>query len=1053
MTVCPACGRPRQHGHLFCPGCGAPLDGTPVVTARAPAAPAPITPSPLTHERKFLTVMFADLCGSTEHVSSLRDPEEAQAYLDKALRLMSECVENYGGTISQLLGDGLLALFGAPVAQEDHALRACLAAIAIQQRTRAESEGETQLVVRIGIHSGDAIVGLAAEYQASHYRADGNTIHLASRLEQLAKPGTAVVSGATYRMVSEQLDAAPLGTHAIRGMATEVELFELITGAQGSAAAPLAKRRQLAPLVGRAQALSQLAEIARQVEGGSLRIVGLRGDAGIGKSRVIAELRQRLRLHGFRDHGVQARAYATNTPYRVTADLIRALLGLPDSAINHQFREAAQAAIAGWPESEHWHRSAVVDLLDLGDPGQDWRELTPSQRGHRIGDAVIWLIETKAQTSPLLLVIDDIFLADRDSLRLFESLARRMQRLPLLLCASYRVDFVHRWSDASWFSELWIGPMPPSEMRSLVHAMLGEHESLAGIVDALVERADGNPLFLEQTAMTLVDDGTLIGTPGAYRSVRPVAELRTPASIGVVIGARVDRLPPAAKGTLEAAAVVGDPISAEMVGPMQGLAVEEADRHLRLAQSAGLLNVIALPSGARYAFSHGLVQDAVSGALTRTRKRALHRAAYETMREQLDAEGGGDATARVANHAFQGEAWAGSAEFALKSMSRSILRSANRDALRMFQLGLDATQRMTDRPDIALPAELMLRLEALGAFLPLGQVDDIVRNLERAQQITRELGDTRREAAVSLQLAVLGWTRGAYRHSFDAAETAWRTAVAAGSRNLQMAAAQARMLLHHGLGHYQEVLAASDEVEATFAPELAARKIIPGWAVIASVNLKVVRADVLCRMGRLDEAQADCDEGYRQLESHEHAFSRVMVDFSQSEIFMARRDYARARDLLDGTLKLCQANDLPTMHPVIIATLAGATARAGNPAEGLAMLEDATASKLIASGGRYNDFYFPKNFAIAHACAGRFEEAIASACAAYESAQSLEQEGHAAEALALLAEFEAAAGRDAASQTHLHEARALMRRCATALAERDKPTPSAPSANTQPAEG
>jgi tetratricopeptide (TPR) repeat protein len=740
---------------------------------------------------------------------------------------------------------------------------------------------------------------------------------------------------------------------------------------------------------------------------------------------------------------VQARAYATNTPYRVTADLIRALLGLPDSAINHQFREAAQAAIAGWPESEHWHRSAVVDLLDLGDPGKDWRELTPSQRGHRIGDAVIWLIETKAQTSPLLLVIDDIFLADRDSLRLFESLARRMQRLPLLLCASYRVDFVHRWSDASWFSELWIGPMPPSEMRSLVHAMLGEHESLAGIVDALVERADGNPLFLEQTAMTLVDDGTLIGTPGAYRSVRPVAELRTPASIGVVIGARVDRLPPAAKGTLEAASVIGDPISAEMVGPMQRIAAEEADRHLRLAQSAGLLNLIALPSGTRYAFSHGLVQDAVSGTLTRTRKRALHRAAFEVMREHMDAEGGADAASRVANHAFQGEAWAGSAEFALKSMSRSIARSANRDALRMFQLGIDATQRLADKPEVALPAELMLRLEALGAFLPLGQVDDILRNLERAQQITHTLGDTRREAGISLQLAVLGWSRGTYRQGFEAAETAWRTATAAGSRNLQMASAQARLLLHHGLGHYSDVLTTADELEAKFGPELAARKIIPGWAVLALINVKAFRADVLCRLGRLDEAQASVDQCYQQLKEHDHVFSRVIVDFSQSEVFMARRDHAAAQRLLQQTLQLCVTHDLPTMYPAILAALASAAARAGEPAEALKMLEDARARKLAERGGRYNDFYFPKAYAIAHGCAGHFEEAIASACAAYEAAQALEQEGHAVEALSLLAEFEAAAGREVSSRARLEEARALLRRCATALAERGNVAPGA----------
>ncbi len=227
----------------------------------------------------------------------------------------------------------------------------------------------------------------------------------------------------------------------------------------------------------------------------------------------------------------------------------------------------------------------------------------------------------------------------------------------------------------------------------------------------------------------------------------------------------------------------------------------------------------------------------------------LHRAVFNALREHA-SEKSSDRDSVLAHHAYAGEAWSEAAEFALRSMSRSIRRSANRDALVMFDMGRDAARRLPDGSARAM-LELGLRLEAIGALLPLGRVDDIVDNLERAQTITQTIGDKKREAAVSLQLAVMLWTRGTYRQGLEIASHAAEAATAVQSRSLQMAAMQARMMLNHGLGRYQEALDEARTVDRLFTAELAARRIMPGWAVIAAVNVKVFMADILARMASI----------------------------------------------------------------------------------------------------------------------------------------------------------------------------------------------------------
>ncbi len=1035
ITVC-ACGNEWKRGDRYCSGCGValplaePTQSLPKVSKRR-SAPTAESARHAVPERKHATVMFADLCGSTEQIAN-PDPEEARKYLDPALALMSGHVKAYGGIISQLLGDGVLALFGAPLAQEDHALRACLAGLAIQRAVvewnLARAEGDKPIAVRVGIASGELVVSSASEYLSSHYRADGLTAHLAKRIEGMARPGSVLISGATFRLVERHIEAKPLGAQTLAGFDSAVELYELLLKEQRPAAASMARHGALAPLINRFEVLAALSAVGNQALASRMRVIGLTGEAGIGKSRVIAEFCRAMRESGFNACFVAAHAYGSHVQYAVIADLMRELMPSPADGAAQSQADAAVASMDAWEPAAGTHRDAAIDLLELGTPSEAWTALTPSQRRRRIGDALQWLITKRVESGPLLLVVEDLALADRESLRLLEQVLRRIENLPVLVCVTYRHQFQPRWIDAPWFAEHVMRALEPQDMLQMAHAILGADDSVQSLISDLADKAQGNPFYLEQMTLTLVDDGTLIGAPGAYRCIRPEAELRVPGSIAAVIGARVDRLPAAAKTALEAAAIIGEPFTSELLASMHHVTAAEAESRLSHAVVAGLLIARVTEGETRYEFPHALVQEVVAAALTHPRRKVLHRAAFGALREHA-AEKSSERASVLAHHAYAGEAWAEAAEFALRSMSRSIERSANRHALTMFDMGRDAARRVADASARAT-LELGLRMEAIGALLPLGRVDDIVDNLERAQVITQTIGDKKREAAVSLQLAVMLWTRGTYRQGLDIANQAAEAAITGQSHSLQMAAMQARMMLNHGLGRYEEALNDARMVERQFATELAARRIMPGWAVIAAVNVKVFMADLLARMAQFDVAQDQCDAAYRELTGREHAFSRVMVDFVQGEIWVACHRYGEAAQLLRAALQSCTTNDVPTMYPAILAAVGGAMAQGDEPAAAVALLEKAIAEKAYLAGGRYNEYYLSLNLGIALARCSRYDDARTALTAAQTSARLYEQHAYEAEAAYWLAETEMAASRNERAIAGFEEARSLAQACA-----------------------
>jgi class 3 adenylate cyclase/tetratricopeptide (TPR) repeat protein len=952
-------------------------------------------------ENKQVSALFVDVCDSTSLLQHA-DPEEVRDYLGKALDLLVDAVETYGGTISQLLGDGLIALFGAPLAQEDHALRACMAALKMQRATIPgyEAGGVASPTLRIGINSGEVLVGIVGQYQWSHYGADGKTIHIASRLEKMARPGAILVSVSTQRLVAQQIDTRPVGMRPVRGLAAPIELHEVVVGTESSAAAPLTRKQRWAPLVGREDSLQVLGRAIETVQKGAMRAIGLRGDAGIGKSRLIADWTGSLSSQGVEVCVTQARGYASTTAYSTAADLIASLVGLPRTSMT----EAKQTLVAKWPTEGADHLAAVSDLLGLAAPNEAWLALNPAQRRRRIGEALLWLVRRRLQAGAFVLVLEDVFLADRESQRLFEALISRLQELPVLICVSYRPDFEHQWGQAAWFAEHLVEPLPDGDMLVLAHALLGDDPSVHGVTGELVRRADGNPFFMEQLVITLIDDGSLEGTPGAYRLRRPLGELRVPASIAAVIGARVDRLPDAAKSALEASSVLGDPITRELIAAIQEVDLARAEELLGLCLSTGLLTT---PDQARssleshaFMFRHALVRDVVLGTLTRARLKALHRLAFQALHSQPGADDA-DAAPALAHHAFKGEEWEHAARFAVKSMARAISRSANQEALRLFEMGIEASRR-ADGEATAQALELALRLEAIGAMMALGHIDEIFNNMECAEAIAAQLNDQRARASVSTQTAVFLWMRGRFGQGLWHASQGLDAARLARRRHMAMAAHQTRLMNFHALGRYSEAAAEGRAVLADYRPELAQHVVQPGWAAIPIINLYSFHASTLWRLGDYEAGQEVCALAYEILSKVDHPYSRLLIDIVQAQIWIEKEELDKAEALMRKAMQQCIAYNIPTMLAVCTGTLGSALARNGKASEAAPLLEKGFADRICDAAGPYGRTFMRVGLGVAYRNLGRLEDAIRVGRKAVE--QAGEEYGHRTEALYELAE-------------------------------------------------
>jgi len=755
------CGRCRAElppSAKFCLECGER------VSAQAAPAPESYTPKHLAEriltskavlegERKHVTVVFADLKGSMELLAD-RDPEEARKILDPVIELMMDAVHRYEGTVNQVMGDGIMALFGAPIAHEDHAVRACYAALRMQDSARryAESVRRThgvEIQLRVGMNSGDVVVRSVGSDLRMDYSAVGQTTHLAARMEQLATPGTIRLTGDTLRLAEGYVEVTPLGPIPVKGLATPVEVYEVTGAGPVRTRLQASARRGLTRFVGRDPEMEQLRRAQELAGNGAGQIAAIVGEAGVGKSRLVYEFTHSHRMQGWLMLASASMSYGKASSYLPVIDLLKDYFKMGDRADAREIREKVTGKLLALDRALEPTLPALLQLFDVETDDSGWRTLDPGERRQRTLEAIRRLLLREAREQPLLLLIEDLHWVDAETQALLDMLADGLASSRVLLLVNYRPEYRHPWGSKTYYSQMRLDALPTASAGEVLDALLGEDASLTPLKQLLVKR--GNPFFLEETVRTLAESKILAGEPGRYRVTQPVQTIQVPATVQAILAARIDRLSPEDKRLLQTASAVGKTVPLALLQTVAELSEDALRRGLDRLQAAEFLYETGLFPDLEYAFNHALTHDVAYAGLLQERRRVLHAQLVEAI-ETLYGDRVAAEIERLADHAFRGEMWDKALAYSRQAGAIAGQRAARRDATVYYEQALAAASHLPRTPEVARQT-MALHSELRGECYALGEMERSLRHAFEAERVARELDDPAEIARKSVTIA------------------------------------------------------------------------------------------------------------------------------------------------------------------------------------------------------------------------------------------------------------------------------------------------------------
>lgn len=753
LLSCPACGSPNDAGGKFCGECGAPL----ALPRPAPegkfSSPQAYTPQHLAEkiltfraalegERKLVTVLFVDISGFTA-LSERLDPEDIHQLLDRAFELKLAEIHHYEGTVNQFLGDGLMALFGAPIAHEDHAARAVHAALGIRRvlaafRDELRAARGIDFQVRMGLNTGAVVVGKIGDNLRMDYTAVGDTTNVAARLLGLAEPGQILMGETTARLVEPYFVLQPLGEVMVKGKALPVRAFRVEGARAVRSRLEAVMERGLTPLVGRERELALLEDRFAETLAGRGQGIFVFGEAGVGKSRLLLEFRRRAEASEVRWLVGRSVSYGRGISYLPILDLVRDLLAIKEGDPVGTMLDKVESGIRSIAADLEWTVPFIRSLLSL-DPGdRAVAAMIPAHRHGRVVEAFRALVIGESQLRPVVLVVEDLHWTDPHSEEMIRLCLEGIAPHRVLMIATYRPGYSPPFGDQTYYTRIPLHSLGEAQTAALVHEVLGSSEVPAEVRELIARRAEGNPLFVEELCRALVEEGTLARTNGSYRVARPLDDVRIPDTIQGVIMARIDRLPETAKTALQVASVIGREFSARLVERVAAME-RDAARALGELRAVELIYEKSTYPELAYMFKHALTHDVAYESLLRQRRRALHRRAGEVI-EELYADRLPEFYETLARHYVQGEAWGKAVQYLLKAAAKARAVFAYVEA---SQFAEEATQ-ILERHGGA-PEDCVRALEAFGDLESLrGQVEPANRAYARALELAPSPADRTR---------------------------------------------------------------------------------------------------------------------------------------------------------------------------------------------------------------------------------------------------------------------------------------------------------------------
>jgi class 3 adenylate cyclase/tetratricopeptide (TPR) repeat protein len=1016
-VVCASCGFTNDPGDEFCGGCAANLLARPAAVPAKFESPQAYTPKHLAEkiltskaslegERKQVTVLFADLKGSMELLAD-RDPEEARKILDPVLERMMEAVHRYEGTVNQVMGDGIMALFGAPLAHEDHAVRACYAALRMQESVEkyAEEVRRTHAAVvkiRVGLNSGEVVVRAIGSDLHMDYTAVGQTTHLAARMEQLADPGAIVITPETLALAEGYVEVKSLGPVPVKGLAEPMEVYEVTAPGMARTRLQVSVRRGLTRFVGRDAELAQLRRAQQLAGEGHGQVAAIVGEAGVGKSRLVYELTHSHRVQGWLMLESTSVSYGKATSWLPVIELLKGYFKIGDRDDHREIREKVMGKLLALDESLRPTLPALLTLLDVPIDDKLWQALDPGQRRRQTLDAMKRLLLREAREQPVLLIFEDLHWIDSETQALLDSLMESLASARLLLLVNYRPEYRHDWGSKTVYSQMRLDALAAESAAELLDALLGDDAGLDPLKQLLVKR--GNPFFLEESVRTLVETKALVGERGRYRLTQPIRSIQVPATVQAILAARVDRLAPEDKRLLQVASVIGKDVPFTLLQAIADLPDEVLRSGLDHLQAAEFIDETDLFPDIEYTFKHALTHEVVYQGILHGQQRALHARIVEAI-ERSSPERIAEQAERLGHHALRGELWEKAVAYLRQAGLRAIARGGNREAVDKLERALGALQRLSptrERTELTIDIHIELR----NALILLGDRARMKEHLHEGEVLARALGDRRRLARIATFMVNQCQSTGDYDEAVRFGQEALRIGQTLGDRPIEVVATTLLGYTHIARGEFSDA-ARLFELNVALEGDLRYERF--GAPAIQSALSGAYLADALSQLGRFDEAIEHAEAAVQTAEAANHPFTLYQALINLGLAQLRRGDLPRAIQPLERNLNLCRTWQIVVGTPFVASTLGAAYALAGRANAALLLVAGAVA-EFRSSQNHNRPALILLCAGMTDLSAGRIDEAASHAREALALARRLGARGSEAHALCLAGDVASTGG-------------------------------------------
>jgi class 3 adenylate cyclase/tetratricopeptide (TPR) repeat protein len=826
-------------------------------------------------ERKQVTVLFADVKGSMELALEL-DPEEWHRVMERFFAILADGVHRFEGTVNQYTGDGIMALFGAPVAHEDHAQRACWAALYLRDEIRRYADElrvarGLNLAVRMGLNSGEVIVGRIGDDLRMDYTAQGHTVGLAARMEQLAQPGTVLLTEETAGLISGYFRLRDLGAMQVKGVGEPLHVCELEGVGPVRARLDVSRARGFSKFVGRSSEMAALEAALERAVSGNGQVVGVVGEAGAGKSRLCFEFAERCRASEIAVYEARALAHGKTLPLLPILELTRGYFGITDRETPRACRDKIAGRMVLLDPRLADAVPLMFDFLGVPDPERPAPTLAPEARQRQLFEVIRRMMRARSGQEPALLLFEDLHWIDGASEAFLENFVEAVPGTRTLILLNFRPEYHARWMQKSYYQQLPLLPLGPEAIAALLTDLLGTHSSLEDLARLIRERTGGNPFFVEELIQSLVESGRLEGARGAYRLVTAVESLAVPPTVQAVLAARIDRLGENEKRVLQTASVIGNTFTEAVLKRVADLSEADVDAALRSLEGAEFLYPEALYPAAEYSFKHPLTREVAYRSQLSERRARVHGAVARAL-EQLDPT---KLDERAALFAYHWES-AGEGEEAIRWYRRAAEWAGASDpaeALKHWQsvrtlLGRLPETREHQEQSAETIAEILLYAARTG--MPEKEIDKLYTEAKEAAART---DDPRAASLLLTGCAVFRNLWGANREALDLLTEATKLADQTGDVELRITARYGLTTSLLTAARLAEALRCVGETfDLTGGDPTVGARLIGASPYLFSL---VQRSAALAWAGRIGEAERDATRAIELAREDRQLFARA----------------------------------------------------------------------------------------------------------------------------------------------------------------------------------